>query len=55
MATYLDGDPTRDAAQVYRWVPREPLATAQPQVTERQVSGWSEQGRTRVPGLDPVG
>ncbi|WP_344425144.1 arabinosyltransferase domain-containing protein [Pseudonocardia ailaonensis] len=55
MATYLDGDPTRDAAQVYRWVPREPLATAQPQVSERTVSGWSETGRTRVPGLDPVG
>ncbi|MCE3550369.1 arabinosyltransferase domain-containing protein [Pseudonocardia sp. RS11V-5] len=55
MATYLAGDPTRDAAQVYRWVPVRPLAAATPQVTERTVGGWVHTGRTRVPGLDPVG
>jgi arabinosyltransferase A/arabinosyltransferase B/arabinosyltransferase C len=55
LATYLTGDPTRDAAQVYRWVPRQPLAAAVPHVTDRTVSGWAHTGRTRVPGLDPVG
>ena len=55
MATYLAGDPTRDAAQVYRWVPTRPLAVATPQVTDRTIGGWVHTGRTRVPGLDPVG
>ncbi|GEL16481.1 arabinosyltransferase domain-containing protein [Pseudonocardia asaccharolytica] len=55
MATYLRGDPTRDAAQLYRWVPIQPLATPAPSVTDRTVAGWYAEGRTRVPGLDPVG
>jgi len=55
MAAYLDGDPMRDPAQLYRWVPIEPFATASPQVTDVTESGWSGTGRTRVPGLDPVG
>ncbi|WP_181781009.1 arabinosyltransferase domain-containing protein [Pseudonocardia pini] len=55
MAGYLDGDPLRDPAQLYRWVPIEPFATAQPQVTETTESGSAATGRTRVPGLDPVG
>ncbi|MCX6464333.1 MAG: arabinosyltransferase domain-containing protein, partial [Pseudonocardiales bacterium] len=32
MATYLDGDPTRDAAQVVRWDPVEPMTTVDPVV-----------------------
>ncbi len=55
MATYLQGDPMRDAAQVYRWVPLEPLARPEPMVTERTVAGWHRDGHARVPGLDRVG
>jgi hypothetical protein len=55
MATYLQGDPTRDGATLYRWTPLVPLAAPQPTVTERSVSGWHRDGHARVPGLDPVG
>lgn len=55
MPGYLDGDPLRDPAQLYRWVPIRPYATASPQVTEVTQSGWTRTGRASVPGLDPVG
>ncbi len=55
MATYLRGDPLRDAAQLYRWDPVVPLARPDPAVADRTVPGWYREGRTRVPGLDPVG
>lgn len=55
MATYLRGDPLRDAAQLYRWVPNGPLARPGPAVTDRTVAGWERSGHARVPGLDPVG
>lgn len=55
MATYLTGDPTRDAAQLYRWVPIADLAAPQPVVADRTVMGWHSDGRTRVPGLDTPG
>lgn len=55
MATYLDGDPTRDAAQVVRWDPVEPLGEVVPEVGAETVAGWSRTGRARVPGLDPIG
>ncbi|GAA3250476.1 hypothetical protein GCM10017691_62490 [Pseudonocardia petroleophila] len=55
MATYLDGDPIRDAARVVRWDPTEPLVRATPTVTSETVPGWGRTGRARVPGLDPVG
>jgi hypothetical protein len=55
MPTYLLGDPTRDAAQLYRWIPVEPLARPAPVITDRTVSGWQRDGHARVPGLDPVG
>jgi arabinosyltransferase A/arabinosyltransferase B/arabinosyltransferase C len=55
MPTYLAGDPTRDAAQLYRWVPITRLARPQPVVADQTVMGWHADGRTRVPGLDPVG
>jgi len=55
MATYLRGDPTRDAVQLYRWDPIQPLATPVPAVTNRTVPGWQSDGHARVPGLDPVG
>ena len=55
MATYLAGDPLRDTAQLHRWTPIEGLATLQPTVTGRTVSGWHRDGHARVPGLDPVG
>jgi hypothetical protein len=54
MATYLTGDPTRDAAELYRWIPLEPLTRPQPVVTDRTVSGWHRDGHARVPGLDRV-
>ena len=55
MPTYLAGDPTRDAAQLYRWVPLTDLARPRPVVADQTVMGWHADGRTRVPGLDPVG
>lgn len=54
MATYLDGDPSRDAAQLYRWTPR-PATPLTPRVTAETVPGWAGDGRTEVPGLDPPG
>lgn len=55
MATYLRGDPIRDAVQLYRWVPITPLVAPRPVITERSVTGWAREGHARVPGLDPVG
>ncbi len=55
MATYLAGDPVRDAAQLYRWTPVQELARPDPIVTGRSVPGWERDGRASVPGLDPVG
>jgi arabinosyltransferase A/arabinosyltransferase B/arabinosyltransferase C len=55
MATYLSGDPLRDAVQLYRWVPMRPLARPEPVVTQQTVPGWFREGHARVPGLDPVG
>ncbi|MFC5996215.1 arabinosyltransferase domain-containing protein [Pseudonocardia hispaniensis] len=55
MATYLRDDPTRDAAQLYRWVPVQSLTTLTPTMTDRTIAGWHAEGRTRIPGLDPVG
>lgn len=55
MATYLDSDPIRDAAQVYRWQPLTPFVPLEPQLTWHTVPGWAGEGRIRVPGLDPVG
>ncbi|MFC5141760.1 arabinosyltransferase domain-containing protein [Actinomycetospora rhizophila] len=49
---YLDGDPTRDAVGLARWVPRLALTTLTPQVGEETVAGWSRQGRASVPVLD---
>jgi hypothetical protein len=55
MPTYLRGDPTRDAAQLYRWIPLTDLARPRPVVAVHSVAGWHADGRIRVPGLDPVG
>jgi hypothetical protein len=55
MATYLAGDPLRDAAQLFRWTPVTPMITPTPVVAVHSVAGWHSDGRTRVPGLDPVG
>ncbi|MDN5931197.1 MAG: arabinosyltransferase C-terminal domain-containing protein, partial [Pseudonocardia sp.] len=55
VGTYLAGDPLRDAVQLYRWEPVEPMAQPVPEVVDRTVAGWHADGRTRVPGLDPVG
>ncbi|HEX2299211.1 MAG TPA: arabinosyltransferase C-terminal domain-containing protein, partial [Pseudonocardiaceae bacterium] len=55
MATYLSGDPLRDAVQLYRWAPMRPLARPEPVVTQRTVAGWYREGHARVPGIDPVG
>jgi arabinosyltransferase A/arabinosyltransferase B/arabinosyltransferase C len=55
MPTYLAGDPLRDAGQLYRWVPIQPLARPEPVVIPRTVAGWHQEGHARVPGIDPVG
>jgi hypothetical protein len=55
MPTYLAGDPTRDAAQLYRWVPVQPFRALTPIVAGQDVTGWHSDGHARVPGLDPVG
>ncbi len=55
MATYLDGDPLRDAAQLVAWEPVQPMIRPVPTVTTETVPGWERTGRARVPGLDPVG
>ena len=55
MPTYLAGDPLREAAQLRRWTPVQPLREPVPDVVEREVSGWSYPGRARVPELDPPG
>ncbi|GAA4867549.1 arabinosyltransferase domain-containing protein [Actinomycetospora straminea] len=52
LPVYLDGDPTRDAVGLARWVPRLPLATLSPQVREETVAGWARAGRAGVPVLD---
>jgi hypothetical protein len=49
---YLDGDPTRDAVGLARWVPRLPLGTLSPQVVDETVAGWTRAGRAGVPVLD---
>ncbi len=54
MPTYLDTDPTRDAAQIFRWTPL-PAAPLTPRVTTDTVSGLAHDGRATVPGLDPPG
>jgi arabinosyltransferase A/arabinosyltransferase B/arabinosyltransferase C len=55
MPTYLAGDPLRDAGQLYHWVPIGPLARPEPVVTWHTVAGWQQDGRARVPGIDPAG
>jgi arabinosyltransferase A/arabinosyltransferase B/arabinosyltransferase C len=55
MPTYLAGDPTRDAVQLYRWSLVAPLTALKPTVVEHTVAGWVSDGHARVPGLDPVG
>ena len=52
LPVYLDGDPTRDAVGLARWVPRLPLGALSPQVGEETVAGWSRTGRAGVPVLD---
>jgi hypothetical protein len=52
--TYLRGDPTRDVAQLYRWIPVAPFRTLEPVVAAQSVAGWQSDGHARVPGLDPV-
>jgi hypothetical protein len=52
LPVYLDGDPTRDAVGLARWVPRLPLGTLSPQVGDETVAGWTRTGRASVPVLD---
>ena len=51
MATYLAGDPIREAAQLRRWVPVEPLRRPAPTVVEREVAGWTGRDRPGCPNL----
>ena len=52
LPVYLDGDPTRDAVGLARWVPRLPLGALSPQVGEETVAGWTRTGRAGIPVLD---
>ncbi|GAA4801239.1 arabinosyltransferase domain-containing protein [Actinomycetospora chlora] len=52
LPVYLDGEPTRDAIGLARWVPRLPLGTLTPQVGDETVAGWTRTGRASVPVLD---
>jgi len=52
LPVYLDGDPTRDAVGLARWVPRVPLGALSPQVGAETVAGWTRTGRAGVPVLD---
>ncbi|PVZ09513.1 arabinosyltransferase domain-containing protein [Actinomycetospora cinnamomea] len=52
LPVYLDGEPTRDAVGLARWVPRLPLGSLTPQVGEETVPGWARTGRASVPVLD---
>jgi hypothetical protein len=52
LPVYLDGDPTRDAVGLARWVPRRPLGALSPQVGDETVAGWRRTGRAGVPVLD---
>ena len=54
MATYLRGEPLREAVQLVRWVPVVPLEEPAPQVTSTTVPGWRSEGHARVPGRDPA-
>ena len=49
---YLDGDPTRDAVGLDRWVPTAPRVALSPRVGSETVAGWTREGRATVPGLD---
>jgi EmbC C-terminal domain len=55
LATYLAGDPVREAAQLRRWVPVEPLRELVPAVVVRERAGWTSVGHARVPERDPIG
>ena len=45
------GDPTRDAVQLYRWVPIEPLRTLTPTVATATPADLPDPGHLRVPQL----
>lgn len=49
---YLDGDPTRDAVGLERWVPTRPWTALTPTVGGETVAGWTRDGRVTVPDLD---
>jgi arabinosyltransferase A/arabinosyltransferase B/arabinosyltransferase C len=51
LPVYLDGDPLRDIATLYRWVPRIRYGT--PDVARRTevVAGWQRHGHLRIPGV----
>jgi arabinosyltransferase A/arabinosyltransferase B/arabinosyltransferase C len=51
LPVYLDGDPLRDVATLYRWQPL--TAFGSPEVSRHRevVDGWQRQGHLHVPGL----
>jgi hypothetical protein len=51
LPVYLDGDPLRDVATLYRWQPL--TAFDSPKVSRHRevVDGWRRQGHLHVPGL----
>jgi hypothetical protein len=55
MATYLRGEPLREAAQLFSWMPVVPLEEPAPHITTALVPGWRAEGHARVPGRDSAG
>ncbi|WP_232661076.1 arabinosyltransferase domain-containing protein [Pseudonocardia sp. TRM90224] len=55
MATFLRGDPMRDAVQLRAWLPIVPLVEPTPDVAGRSVAGTAFDGQPRVPGHDTPG
>jgi arabinosyltransferase A/arabinosyltransferase B/arabinosyltransferase C len=48
---YLDGDPLRDVATLYRWQPLSALGRPDVSRHSEVVGGWQRRGRLHVPGL----
>ncbi|MGH3977585.1 MAG: hypothetical protein ACRDRZ_01070 [Pseudonocardiaceae bacterium] len=52
LPVYLDGDPLRDVATLYRWRPVTVLGTPGFSRDSEVVAGWRRRGHLHVPGVD---
>jgi len=51
LPVYLDGDPLRDVATLYRWRPVTVLGTPGFSRDSEVVAGWRRRGHLHVPGV----